>query len=113
MSATNYLQAFDAGSFGRVKERLSLREEPNWPSFFQLNLSEVKFIECLGCGAYAEVWLCMLREKDLVALKIEGIPDQGGELQGETALFFYLFLFLSSAFFPFLFDSPFSPPPLP
>ena len=100
-----YSKAFDEASLERVKERLGLEEEPNWQALFQLDLSEIKFIECLGCGAYAEVWLCLLEGKDLVALKIEGIPDQKGELQGNLIVFFFRFLFFflfSSFMFLFL-----------
>ena len=83
-----YLKAFDQSSFERVRDRLHLEEEPDWATLFSFQIKEVEFIECLGCGAYAEVWLCYYKiTKELVALKIEGIPDQKGELQGLSLYF--------------------------
>jgi len=78
-----YLNAFDNTSFERVKERMGVETSPEWDTIFSLDLKTFEFVECLGCGAYAEVWLCKtIKDGDFLAVKIEGISPEPGELQG-------------------------------
>lgn len=87
-----YRKAFHDTSFIRVKDRMGVKIDPNWDEIFSFDISSVNFIECLGCGAYAEVWLCKIKDsEDVVALKIEGISPEAGELQGLFIIFLLLF----------------------